>query len=319
MLGLEDYRKLAGDEAISAIYRKARKLGGKHVLEVNSTFTGGGVAEMLGPLIRLMNDLGIDTDWAILHGSPDFFEITKAFHNALQGDRINLTEIKKEVYLQANEEFYSYTHLRHDVVIVHDVQPLPIIKFSRKAAPDHLRGLLDLPQHAADEFLPAEPRIDGHDQEQVDIFKDHLDGAQGRGGIEGHPGLHALLTDGLKGAVEVHVRLHVDRQVRGPGPGEVRDVIGRALHHHVDVHRQPDLPFEAFQDGGPDREVGNEVPVHDVHMEPVGASLLGLPYLAQEVPEVGRQYGWRKQHRRGHAGATALSAYYAFDEKSLMK
>lgn len=132
MLTLEDYRKMAGDETITAIYRKARKLSGKHILEVNSTFSGGGVAEMLGPLIRLMNDIGLDTDWAILHGSPDFFEITKAFHNALQGDGINLTDAKRQVYLQTNEEFYSYTHIRHDAVIVHDVQPLPIIKFQRK-------------------------------------------------------------------------------------------------------------------------------------------------------------------------------------------
>jgi len=144
MHGMEDYRKIVGDEPISNVYRKARKLTKFHILEVNSTFSGGGVAEMLSSLIGLFNDLGVDTDWAILHGSPDFFEITKAFHNALQGDGINLTDIKKEVYLQTNEEFYSYTHIRHDAVIVHDVQPLPIIKFSRKAVPWIWRCHVDL-------------------------------------------------------------------------------------------------------------------------------------------------------------------------------
>jgi trehalose synthase len=141
---VEDYRKIVGDEAITTIYRKARKLSGRHILEVNSTFIGGGVAEMLSSLIRLLNDLGVDTDWAILHGSPDFFEITKAFHNALQGDGVNLTDIKKQVYLQTNEEFYSYAHIRHDAVIVHDVQPLPIVKFSRKAGPWIWRCHVDL-------------------------------------------------------------------------------------------------------------------------------------------------------------------------------
>jgi len=144
MHSIEDYRKIVGDEAISTVYRKARKLAGKHILEVNSTFTGGGVAEMLGSLIRLFNDVGVDTDWAILHGSPDFFEITKAFHNALQGDGIHLTDIKKEVYLQTNEEFYSYTHIRHDAVIVHDVQPLPIISYSRRSVPWIWRCHVDL-------------------------------------------------------------------------------------------------------------------------------------------------------------------------------
>ena len=141
---MEDYRKIVGDEAITAIYRKARKLAGKHIMEVNSTFIGGGVAEMLGSLIRLFNDLGVDTDWAILHGSPDFFEITKAFHNALQGDGVNITDIKKQIYLQTNEEFYSYTHIRHDAVIVHDVQPLPIVKFARKTVPWIWRCHVDL-------------------------------------------------------------------------------------------------------------------------------------------------------------------------------
>ncbi len=144
MLCLEDYRGIIGDEAMAGIYRKSRKVAGTHLLEVNSTYTGGGVAEMLASLIRLLNCAGVDTDWAILHGSPDFFEITKRFHNALQGDKINLTEIKKDLYLEANEEFYSYSHIRHDAIVVHDVQPLPIIKFARKREPWIWRCHVDL-------------------------------------------------------------------------------------------------------------------------------------------------------------------------------
>lgn len=155
MLSLEDYRNIVSDKTITNIYQKARRLYGKRVMEVNSTYVGGGVAEMLQSLIHLMNDIGIETDWGILHGSPDFFEITKRFHNALQGNKLHLTEIKKNIYLGSNEAFYSYTHLRHDAVIIHDVQPLPLIKFAAKREPWIWRCHVDLtsPDRTLWEFI----------------------------------------------------------------------------------------------------------------------------------------------------------------------
>jgi len=61
-----------------------------------------------------MNDVGIDTGWRILHGSPDFFNVTKKFHNALQGASLDLSEQKKRLYLQVNENFARFTHFDHD-------------------------------------------------------------------------------------------------------------------------------------------------------------------------------------------------------------
>ena len=79
-----------------------------------------------------MNDVGLDAGWRIIRGSSDFFAITKKFHNALQGDYINLTAIKKKIYLLTNEDFSTYTHLNHDCVIIHDPQPLPMIRYYKK-------------------------------------------------------------------------------------------------------------------------------------------------------------------------------------------
>lgn len=132
---LEAYRKIVGDEVISEIYKKTRGLWRKNILHINSTYQGGGVAEILSNLIPLMNYTGINTDWRILHGTPDFFTITKKFHNALQGDKINLTEIKKQIYEETNEKFSTYTHIDHEVVVVHDPQLLPLIKFYKKRQP----------------------------------------------------------------------------------------------------------------------------------------------------------------------------------------
>lgn len=144
MKSLDDYSEIVGDQVLSSIYRKARRLTGKHILHINATYQGGGVAEILGSVVVLMNDIGIDTGWRILHGTPDFFAITKKFHNALQGAPINLTEIKKRLYIRANEDFSMFTHIDHDYVIVHDPQPLPLIKYYAKKQPWIWRCHVDL-------------------------------------------------------------------------------------------------------------------------------------------------------------------------------
>jgi len=141
---IEDYRFIVGDRTIADIYRKARRLYSKRIVHINSTYQGGGVAEMLSSLVPLMNDAGLLTDWRILFGNPDFFNITKKFHNALQGGDINLSEIKKKIYTETNENFIVYNHIDHDFVIIHDPQPLPLISFYRKRQPWIWRCHVDL-------------------------------------------------------------------------------------------------------------------------------------------------------------------------------
>ena len=103
MRNLDDYRGIVGDNLISGIYREARNLYGKHFLMINSHYFGSEVAEILDSLVPLMNNVGIEVDWRILHGSPDFVTITKKFDNALQGGSINLTAIKRQLYTGTNE------------------------------------------------------------------------------------------------------------------------------------------------------------------------------------------------------------------------
>lgn len=141
---LVDYREFVGEAEISKIYRKGSRLSKQHILHVNSTYYGGGVAEILRNMTLLMNEIGIDVGWRAMIGSPDFFRVTKQFHNALQGDDIDLTEWKKEVFEETNEEFAAFTHLTHDLVIVHDPQPLPMITFYKKRQPWIWRCHVDL-------------------------------------------------------------------------------------------------------------------------------------------------------------------------------
>jgi len=132
-LSLNDYKDIIGEESIENIYQEATSLSDKHVEHVNSTFYGGGVAEILNSLTLLMNDVGIKTGWRLLKGNPDFFNVTKKFHNSLQGEDIVLSENKKRVYLETNEVNSIIMHIKSaDCIIIHDPQPLPLINFYKK-------------------------------------------------------------------------------------------------------------------------------------------------------------------------------------------
>jgi len=144
MYDIDDYREIIGDKAFADLFKKANNLTTRNILNINSTAQGGGVAEILESLVILMNELGIYAGWRILHGNPDFFAITKKFHNAIQGSSINLSEIKKKLYLKANQNFSIFTHIDHDAVIIHDPQPLPLIRYYKKRQPWIWRCHIDL-------------------------------------------------------------------------------------------------------------------------------------------------------------------------------
>jgi trehalose synthase len=141
---LDDYEPFVGPRAIERIKRKARAFRGRRVMNISSTYYGGGVAAILAPLTLLMNDVGIRTGWWIIQGSPDFFGVTKSMHNGLQGAPIELTDQKKDIYEQTNYENAVRNDMREDFVIVHDPQPLPQIEFHRRAMPWIWRCHIDL-------------------------------------------------------------------------------------------------------------------------------------------------------------------------------
>jgi trehalose synthase len=144
LLTVEDYESLVGAEAVERILQKASLLRDLHVAHVSSTYYGGGVAELLSSLTLLMNGAGIKTGWRVIQGRPDFFSITKKMHNALQGADINLTDLKLQIYEEVAFENAVRNHLTHDIVIVHDPQPLALIGHYRKKAPWIWRCHVDL-------------------------------------------------------------------------------------------------------------------------------------------------------------------------------
>jgi trehalose synthase len=130
---INQYREVVGDEFIDRLKEKASAFSEKNTVHINSTYYGGGVAEILTSLVPLMNDLGIETGWRLLKGSPGFFTTTKRFHNALQGEKIAISDYEKKIYVDENELNSVFTHIGgHDLVVVHDPQPLPLISFYNK-------------------------------------------------------------------------------------------------------------------------------------------------------------------------------------------
>src|SRR2546430_10340641 len=95
---IEDYEPLIRREAVERIREKASKFNGLRVANFNSTYYGGGVAEMISSLTLLMNSLGLRTEWRVIQGTADFFSITKKMHHALQGGENDLSSLKREIF-----------------------------------------------------------------------------------------------------------------------------------------------------------------------------------------------------------------------------
>jgi trehalose synthase len=129
---LDDYRKIVGEAEIDELRFLARELKGKTVKMVNSTAVGGGVAEMLNQMVPLLNEVEVKTGWDVITGGNDFFEVTKAFHNALQGSEYRLTQHAQDIFLMNNEQNRQRIQFSEDFVVIHDPQPAPLIRARAK-------------------------------------------------------------------------------------------------------------------------------------------------------------------------------------------
>lgn len=89
---LESYAAVTGADVIRHLQQLAELLKGKTVVHVNSTRVGGGVAEILDKLVPLTRELGSDTRWEVITGDSEFYQCTKTMHNAIQGNRITISD-----------------------------------------------------------------------------------------------------------------------------------------------------------------------------------------------------------------------------------
>lgn len=117
-----------GKSAIEELRLLGAKLSGKVIQNINSTFTGGGVAEILNRMIPLMQQLGVDVRWSIIKGDDDFFSVTKKFHNALHGRTETITDTDFSIFLENGKRNIADTELYGDIIFVHDPQPITLVE-----------------------------------------------------------------------------------------------------------------------------------------------------------------------------------------------
>ena len=125
-VSLDTYEAVAGADEVELLRQTAAPLRGARVAHVNATSYGGGVSELLRSAVPLYRALGIQADWLVIPGTTEFFEVTKGFHNALQGGELPLTAEVQATYLRQNELIAQRFDSQYDFVVVHDPQPAPL-------------------------------------------------------------------------------------------------------------------------------------------------------------------------------------------------
>jgi trehalose synthase len=124
--------------AVTAAAEALEYLTGKSVVNINSTATGGGVAEMLQVLLGYVRGVGVDAKWLVIGGKPPFFDVTKRLHNHLYGgvgDGGPLGDDEHEIYRStlAPEMTALEAYVQPgDIVIIHDPQPAGLAEEAKK-------------------------------------------------------------------------------------------------------------------------------------------------------------------------------------------
>ena len=134
---LERFLPLIGDELGHQLMETAGRakglLEGRVVWNINTTATGGGVAEMLQTLLGYSRGAGVDTRWLVMAGDPEFFRLTKRMHNFFHGnpgDGGQLDDAERAHYDEvssANGQELAASVRPGDLVLVHDPQPAGLV------------------------------------------------------------------------------------------------------------------------------------------------------------------------------------------------
>jgi trehalose synthase len=128
---LDDYAAVVEPGTLERIRELAEPLRGARVLHLNATAYGGGVAELLAAHVALLQDVGIDAEWQVIHGSDEFFAVTKTVHNGLQGADVEWTSHMERVYLERVLDNALLLEGDWDFVVIHDPQPAALRDYVR--------------------------------------------------------------------------------------------------------------------------------------------------------------------------------------------
>ena len=133
---IEDYQAYGSlnnlvDEFLVATKQSVADLEGSTIWMINSTATGGGVAEMLPSQMRIMRSLGVKIEWMVIEAKDQsFFSLTKRIHNAIHGSGTGIfTDEDRTIFEQVNGQNADRAIAAiqdGDLVVIHDPQPMPL-------------------------------------------------------------------------------------------------------------------------------------------------------------------------------------------------
>jgi len=169
------------------------------------------------------------------------------------------------------------------------------------ASIDHRAHPAQLVQRGRNEGLAAEAGVDRHQQHQVQIVEQPLQGVQRCRRIEHQPGLAALGLDQLQRAVDVAAGFGVEADQAGAGSGEIgHDAVDRLDHQmHVDWRTHAMLS-QRLANQRTDGQIGYVMVVHHVKVDPVCASGQGGVDVITQRGKIGRQDGWGDDRLQRH-------------------
>jgi trehalose synthase len=125
---LSDYEPIIGKGSLEDLRSLASELSGKVIQNVNSTFTGGGVAEILSRMIPLLSELGVDARWSVIKGDATFFNVTKKLHNALHGSDEKISARDISAFQETSQKNIKELEFYGDIMFIHDPQPVALIE-----------------------------------------------------------------------------------------------------------------------------------------------------------------------------------------------
>ena len=117
-----------GKNVIDDLRLLAKRLSGRVIQNINSTFSGGGVAEILQRMVPLLTELGVDARWSVIKGDMPFFEVTKKIHNTLHGRPDRFTQQDISIFNETSRKNIEEHNLVGDIIFVHDPQPVALVE-----------------------------------------------------------------------------------------------------------------------------------------------------------------------------------------------
>ncbi len=135
-VSLDDYLLYMPPAQADELLSLASEMSQYRFAHLNSTATGGGVAEILQSMVPLFNALGVPTERIVINPTQaEFFQVTKKIHNLLQGADGSLSNDELEVYhdnIRQVAKVMSHDSVSADIWFMHDPQLLPLAGLLRR-------------------------------------------------------------------------------------------------------------------------------------------------------------------------------------------